>query len=213
MEGRIRVLIVDDHAVVRLGIRVLLDGTDDLEPAGEASSPRDAVFETRSTRPDVVLLDAALAGGDELELIPQLQREHPGACVIVLAAEQDTAQARAAFAAGARGYVSKRAADEVVQAVREVAYGGRYLHPELGARLVALDTPATTDAAGDRLSAREREVLRLIALGHTNREIAERLSISVRTVETHRTHVLRKLRLSTRAELVRYAIDRSLLDG
>ena len=127
--------------------------------------------------------------------------------------KDDPRYVREAFAAGATGYVLKEAADaEVVDAVREVANGGRYVHPALGARLVAAEAEEQAEAEQDPLSDREHEVLRLLALGHTNQEIAKLLYISVRTVETHRAHIMQKLRLETRAELVRYAIDHGLLD-
>ena len=131
----------------------------------------------------------------------------------MLSMQDDPRYVREAFSAGASGYVLKEAADaEVVDAVREVANGGRYVHPALGARLVAAEAEERAHAEEDPLSDREREVLRLLALGHTNQEIAKMLYLSVRTVETHRAHIMQKLRLSTRAELVRYAIDQGLLD-
>jgi DNA-binding NarL/FixJ family response regulator len=127
--------------------------------------------------------------------------------------QDDSSYVREAFAQGAAGYVLKEAAEaEVVQAVHEVSRGGRYVHPVLGARLVVADQQARARAEADPLSDREREVLRLLALGHTNQEIAKMLYISVRTAETHRAHIMQKLRLSTRAELVRYAIANDLLD-
>jgi two-component system response regulator NreC len=212
MTAPIRVLIVDDHAVVRTGIRLLLAAEDDLEPVGEAGSKREAIFEARSTKPDVVLLDVMMPDGSGLEVIPQLLHEHPETKVLVLSMQDDPRYVREAFAAGASGYVLKEAADvEVVSAVREIASGGRYVHPELGARMIAADAEEARRAERDPLSEREREVLRLLALGHTNQEIAKQLYISVRTAETHRAHIMQKLGLSTRAELVRYAIAQGLL--
>jgi two-component system response regulator NreC len=127
--------------------------------------------------------------------------------------QDDPRYVREAFAAGASGYVLKEAADaEVVAAVREVARGGRYVNPELGARLVTAEAEAGRRAEDDPLSEREREVLRLLALGHTNQEIAKQLYISVRTAETHRAHIMQKLRLTSRAELVRYALAQGLLE-
>jgi two-component system response regulator NreC len=209
----IRVLIVDDHAVVRSGLRLLLDAEDDLEVVGEAGSAREAVFEARTANPDVILLDVVMPDQSGLEAIPTLLHEHPGAKILVLSMQDDPRYVREAFAAGASGYVLKEAADaEVVAAIREVARGGRYVHPALGARLVAADTAAARRAEEDPLSDREREVLRLLALGHTNQEISTRLYISVRTAETHRAHIMQKLRLSSRAELVRYALDQGLLE-
>jgi two-component system response regulator NreC len=210
----VRVLIVDDHAVVRSGIRLLLDQEADIEAVGEAGSGREAIFESRSLEPDVILMDVVMPDGSGLEVIPALLRERPETKVLVLSMQDDPRYVREAFEAGAQGYVLKEAADvEVVAAVREVARGGRYVHPELGARLIAADAAAARKAETDPLSAREREVLRLLALGHTNQEIAQQLYISVRTAETHRSHIMQKLRLSSRAELVRYAIAQGLLEA
>ena len=212
MPEPIRVLIVDDHAVVRTGIRLLLAQEEDIEPVAEAGSAREAIFEARATSPDVILLDVMMPDTSGLEALPQLLREHPDAKVLVLSMQDDPRYVREAFAAGASGYVLKEAADvEVVAAVREVASGGRYVHPELGARLIAADAASARRAEEDPLSEREHEVLRLLALGHTNQEIAKELFISVRTAETHRAHIMQKLRLSTRAELVRYAIAHGVL--
>jgi DNA-binding NarL/FixJ family response regulator len=209
----VRILIVDDHAVVRSGIRLLLAAEDDLEPVGEAGTAREAIFEARSLKPDVVLMDVVMPDGNGLDAIPTLLHEHPELKVLMLSMQDDPQYVRQAFAAGASGYVLKEAADtEVVAAVREVARGGRYVHPELGARLVAAETEEQRRAEQDPLSEREREVLRLLALGHTNQEIAKQLYISVRTAETHRAHIMQKLRLSSRAELVRYALAHGLLE-
>ena len=191
-----RVLIVDDHAVVRAGLKLLVDAEDDLEAVGEAGNARDAVFETRSLQPDVILLDVVMPDRSGLEVLPELLEEHSEARVLVLSMQDDPRYVREAFAVGASGYVLKEAADaEVVTAIREVAKGGRYVHPELGARLVAAEAEAERRADADPLSDREREVLRLLALGHTNQEIAQMLFISVRTAETHRAHIMQKLRL------------------
>jgi len=214
MAAPIQVLIVDDHAVVRAGIKLLLVREDDIEPVGEAASGREAIFEARSLKPDVILMDVVMPDGNGLEVIPTLLRERPETKILVLSMQDDPRYVREAFAAGASGYVLKEAADvEVVAAVREVARGGRYVHPELGARLIAADADAARRAEEDPLSDREREVLRLLALGHTNQEIAKQLFISVRTAETHRAHIMQKLRLSSRAELVRYALAHDLLEG
>jgi two-component system, NarL family, response regulator NreC len=208
----VRVLIVDDHAVLRTGIRLMLAREPDLEPVGEAGSGREAIFESRSLKPDVILIDVVMPDGNGLEVIPTLLKERPDTKILVLSMQDDPRYVREAFAAGASGYVLKEAADvEVVAAVREVARGGRYVHPELGARLIAADADAARKAEEDPLSDREREVLRLLALGHTNQEIAKQLFISVRTAETHRAHIMQKLHLSSRAELVRYAIAQGLL--
>ena len=200
-------MIVDDHAVVRSGLRLLLEAEEDIEVVGEAGTAREAILEARSVKPDLVLMDVAMPDGSGLDVVPTLLHEHEGVKVLVLSMQDDPRYVREAFAVGASGYVLKEAADtEVVAAIREVARGGRYVHPELGARLVAADADELRRAEEDPLSEREQEVLRLLALGHTNQEIAKQLFISVRTAETHRAHIMQKLRLATRAELVRYAL-------
>src|SRR3954467_11957817 len=222
----IRGLIVDDHAVVRSGLRLLLEAEDGVEPVGEAGTAQDAVFQARALTPDVLLLDVLLPDRTGLEILPQLKHENPDAKVLVLSMQDEPRYVREAFAAGAPGHgrepcgrgaggsVLKEAADpEVVAAIREIAGGGRYVNPELGARLVAADTEAAKLADADPLSDREREVLRLLALGHTNQEIAKMLYISVRTAETHRAHIMQKLGLQPRADLVAYALDRGLLQS
>jgi DNA-binding NarL/FixJ family response regulator len=210
----IRVLVVDDHAVVRSGLRLLIDAESDMETVGEAGNVRDAIFEARSVDPDLILMDVVMPGESGIEGVPRLLHEHPDARVLVLSMQDDPRYVREAFAAGASGYVLKEAADaEVVTAIREVAAGGRYVHPELGARLVAADAAAARQEQEDPLSEREHEVLHLLALGYTNQEIARRLFISVRTAETHRAHVMQKLRLGSRAELVRYALAHGMLEG
>ncbi|HEY0417395.1 MAG TPA: response regulator transcription factor [Gaiellaceae bacterium] len=209
---RTRVLVVDDHAVVRSGIRSLLAAEDDFEVVGEAANAREAIFEARALQPDVILLDVVMPGESGIEVLPKLKKEAPDAKVLLLSMQDDPRYVREAFAHGANGYVLKEAADaEVVGAVREIAAGGDYVHPALGARMVAADAQERAAAAADPLSEREREVLRLLALGHTNQEIAKQLYISVRTAETHRAHIMQKLGLATRAELVRHAIAHGLL--
>ena len=206
-------MIVDDHAVVRSGLKLLLDAEEDIEVVGEAGNLQEAVFRTRSLKPDVVLMDIVMPGASGIEVTPAVLKEHPAARVLVLSMQDDPTYVREAFAAGASGYVLKEAADEeVVGAIRDVAGGGRYVHPTLGARLVAADAEERARSEADPLSEREREVLRLLALGHTNQEIAKSLFLSVRTVETHRAHIMQKLRLSTRAELVHYAMEQGLLE-
>jgi two-component system, NarL family, response regulator NreC len=209
----IRVLVVDDHAVVRAGLRRILDAEDDLETVGEAPNGERAVFEAMEHRPDVVLMDIVMPGKSGIEATRAVLQAVPTTRVLVLSMQDDPRYVRAAFEAGATGYVMKEAADdEVVDAVRAVAGGNRYLHPTLGASLVAAETAERRRVEEDPLSDREREVLRLLALGHTNQEIAKMLYISVRTAETHRAHIMRKLGLSSRAELVRYALAEGLLE-
>ena len=210
----IRVLIVDDHAVVRSGLRLLLDTEADIEPVGEAGNAQEAVFQARALKPDVILLDVVMPERTGLDVLPQLMHENPDAKVLILSMQDEPRYVREAFAAGASGYILKEAADtEVVAAVRDVAGGGRYVNPELGARLVAADAAAAMAADADPLSDREHDVLRLLALGYTNQEIAKQLYISVRTAETHRAHIMQKLRLQTRADLVAYALERGLLES
>jgi two-component system response regulator NreC len=209
----IRVIVVDDHAVVRSGLRLLLEQEPDIEVIGEAENGRRAVFEAIEAKPDVVLLDVVMPEQGGIESIQPLLDAVQGVKVLVLSMQDDPSYVREAFAAGASGYVLKEAADaELVDAVRQVAGGGSYVHPALGARLIAAEAEERRRAEEDPLSEREREILRLLALGHTNQEIAQMLYISVRTAEAHRAHIMRKLRLSTRAELVRYALQHGLLE-
>lgn len=208
-----RLLVVDDHAVVRSGLRMLLDAESDFAVVAEAGNAREAIFEARAHKPDVIVLDVVMPGESGIEALPRLKKEAPDAKVLVLSMQDDPRYVREAFAQGANGYVLKEAADaEVVGAVREIAAGGEYVHPALGARMVAAEAQARAAAAADPLSDREREVLRLLALGHTNQEIAKKLYISVRTAETHRAHIMRKLNVTSRADLVRYAMANGLLD-
>jgi DNA-binding NarL/FixJ family response regulator len=208
----IRIVVVDDHAVVRSGLKMLLAAEGDIEVVGEAGTAREAVFEVRAHQPDVILLDVVMPGESGIEAVPKLLHEAAEARVLVLSMQDDPNYVREAFAAGASGYVLKEAVDaEVVEAIRQVASGGHYVHPVLGARMVAADAAAQAAASADPLSDREREVLKLLALGHTNQEIATQLYISVRTAETHRAHIMRKLQLDTRAQLVRYAIEHGQL--
>jgi two-component system response regulator NreC len=210
----IRVVVVDDHAVVRSGLKMILDAESDIETVAEAGDMREAVFAVRREQPDVVLMDVAMPGGSGIEATPAVLKEAPDAKVLVLSMQDDPAYVREAFGVGASGYVLKEAADvELVAAIREVAGGGRYVHPALGARLAIAEAEERRHAEDDPLSDREREVLRLLALGHTNQEIAKTLYLSVRTVETHRAHIMQKLRLTSRADLVRYALENGLLDA
>ena len=209
----IRVLVVDDHAVVRTGLRRVLDAEADIETVGEAPNAERAVFEALETKPDVVLMDVVMPGKTGIEGMPALLQALPDVRVLMLSMQDDPQYVREAFEAGASGYVLKEAADtDVVDAVRAVAAGERYVHPALGARLIAAESEERKRAESDPLSEREREVLRLLALGHTNQEIAALLYISVRTAETHRAHIMQKLGLSSRAELVRYALDHGLVE-
>jgi two-component system, NarL family, response regulator NreC len=205
---RIRIVLADDHAVVRSGLRLLLDSESDFEVVAEASDVEGARRYVRGHRPRVLVLDLNMPGGSSLRTIPTIRAESPDTQIVVLTMQQEPAFAREALGAGALGYVLKEAADdELVEAVRCAAAGKSYLTPRLGARIASEPPPGPPDD----LSAREVDVLRLIALGHTNAEIAEQLYLSVRTVETHRAHIQHKLRLSRRAELVGYALQRGLI--
>ena len=206
----IRIVLADDHPVVRRGLRMLLDDEADFEVVAEAGDVDEARRYVRGHHPRVLVLDLNMPGGPSLEAIPAIRAEFPETQIVVLTMQQEPAYAREAIGAGAAGYVLKQAADgELVQAVRLAAAGESYLTPSLGARLAAEPPPGPPD----NLSEREVDVLRLIALVHTNAEIAQQLFISVRTVETHRGHISQKLLLSSRAELVRYALDRKLVDS
>ena len=205
----IRIVLADDHTVVRSGLRLLLDGESGFEVVAEAGDLDSARRHVRGLTPDVLVLDLNMPGGSSLEAIPDIRAESPETQIVVLTMQQEPAFARHALGAGAIGYVLKEAADdELVEAVRRAASGESYLNPRLGARMASEPPPGPPDD----LSEREVEVLRLIALGHTNAEIGEQLYLSVRTVETHRSHIQQKLRLSTRAELVGYAIEHGLID-
>src|SRR5271168_2525114 len=206
--GAIRIVIADDHAVVRSGLRLLLDGEEDFEVVAEAADVDSAARYVRGHHPRVLVLDLNMPGGSSLDAIPGIRAESPDTQIVVLTMQQEPAFAREALSAGALGYVLKEAADEeLVEAVRRAARGERYLNPRLGARIASEPAPGPPDD----LSERELDVLRLIALGHTNAEIAQQLFLSVRTVETHRSHIQQKLGLSSRAELVGYALERGLI--
>jgi two-component system response regulator NreC len=205
------VIIADDHAVVRKGLRLLIDAEPGLKVLAEAGTVPDAVMKTRALRPGVLVLDLNMPGGSSLEAIPQIRDEAATTAIVVLTMQNDPAFARQALQSGAAGFVLKEAADdELLEAIRQAAAGGTYLNPTLGARLAA--APPEPAGPPDDLSDRELSVLRLIALGHTNSEIAATLHLSVRTVESHRAHIQQKTRRSSRAELVRYALEHDLVE-
>ncbi|HEX6458632.1 MAG TPA: response regulator transcription factor [Thermoleophilaceae bacterium] len=207
-----KIVIADDHAVVRSGLRMLLDAEPDFEVVAEAGDVSAAMHYVRAHRPSVLVLDLNMPGDPSLPAIPVFMENSPDTRVVVLTMQNDPSFAREALRAGALGYVLKEAADsELVEAVRLAAEGRTYLNPELGARLAA--APPEPSGPPDDLTEREVQVLRLIALGHTNQEIADQLYLSVRTVESHRAHIQQKLRLSSRAELVRYALDHELIES
>src|SRR5690242_4079017 len=204
----VRIVLADDHAVVRSGLRLLLDAEDGLEVVAEAGDVDGARRMVAAHRADVLVLDLNMPGSPSLPAIPDLAAT---TAVVVLTMQNDPAFARQALQGGARGYVLKEAADaELVEAVRAAAAGGTYLNPQLGARMAA--APPEPAGPPDDLTEREVDILRLIALGHTNAEIGRQLYLSVRTVETHRSHIQQKTNRTTRAELVRYAIEHGLID-
>jgi two-component system response regulator NreC len=210
-EDEIRVVIADDHAVVRSGLRMLIEAQEDLHVVAEAGDVPTALQVIRAHRPTVAVLDLNMPGGSGLEMIPVLRESTPETAIVVLTMQDDPAFARQALQGGALGFVLKESADdELLEAVKLAARGDTYLNPRLGARLAA--APPAPTGPPDGLSDRELHVLKLIALGHTNHEIGDQLYLSTRTVETHRSHIQQKTRLSSRAELVRYAIDHGLID-
>ena len=200
----IRALLVDDHQIVRSGVRRVLEATGRFDIVGEAAEVGEALERARLLRPDVVVLDLTLRDGSGLDAIADLREL--GTRVVILSMQDEPAYARKAFELGAQGYVVKDAADEeLADAIDAVLADRIYVHPALAARLVLGDPE-------DDLTERERQILRLIALGYTNQEIAGQLFLSVRTVESHRAHIQQKLCLSTRAELVRYALERRIVE-
>jgi two-component system response regulator NreC len=210
-DGLISVVLADDHTVVRSGLRMLLESEADMEVVAEAGDAESAARYVLGHKPSVLVLDLNMPGEPSLEVIPKLSDSSPNTVIVVLTMQNEPAFARAALRAGARGYVLKHAAGtELVEAIRTAVDGGTYLNPALGARVAA--EPPAPSGPPDQLTEREVEVLKLIALGHTNNEIAGQLFLSVRTVETHRAHIQQKLSRSTRAELVRYALDHDLVD-
>ena len=205
----ITIVLADDHTVVRHALRLLLDEEPGFEVVADATDAEGATRYVRGHKPTVLVLDLNMPGKPSLDAIPDIQEASPDTRIVVLTMQKEPAFARQALRLGVLGYVLKEAADaELVQAVRSAAAGQTYLQPALGALLAAEPDPTE-----DSLSEREVEVLRLIALGHTNAEIAEQLFISVRTVETHRAHIQQKLGVSSRAELVRSALSRGLVES
>ena len=214
MADIVRVALCDDHGVVRSGLRRILDAEDDLHVVGEAGTVKEALALAQACSPDVFVMDLGLPDGSGIDATAEVIRLSPGTRVLVLTVHDDIAYLRRAFDAGAVGYLVKEAADiDLVQAVRMVASGRQYVHPTLGAALLTPDAPSPRlGGPGGELSDRELEVLRMMALGLTNTEIGQRLYVSVRTVETHRSHIHQKLNVRNRAELVRRAKQAGLLD-
>ena len=209
-EGPISVVLADDHEIVRNGIRMILEAESDIEVVAEAGDAEEAARRTLGHKPRVLVLDLNMPGKPSLEAIPEIRTASPETAIVVLTMQREPAFARAALRAGASGFVAKHsAAGELVTAIRAVVNGGTYINPDLGARMAR--EPEDPEAP-DELTPRESEVLGLLALGFTNPEIAERLVLSVRTVETHRANIQRKAGLTSRAELIAYAIEHGLVD-
>jgi two-component system response regulator NreC len=208
--GSVTIVLADDHQVIRAGLRLLLDAEEEFDVVAEAGDIATAERRVAAYRPRVLILDLNMPGGSSLPAIPRLREAAPETEIVVLTMQNDPAFARDALRTGAIGYVLKEAAEtELIQAVRLAAEGRTYLNPELGARMAA--EPEVADGPPDDLSARELEVLSLIALGHTNSEIASQLYLSVRTVESHRAHIQQKTGCTTRAALVAYAREHELV--
>lgn len=210
----VRILIVDDHGVLRAGLRALLSGEPDFEVAGEAANTDEAEQLTLSQQPDVALMDISMPGRGGLEATGRLLDLRPELRVLILTVHEDRALLQEAIRLGAAGYILKRAVgSELVDAIRAVARGELYIHSTMTRALLPEQSsrPAAGPTPPEHLTPREIEILRLIARGHTNRQMADMLVLSVRTVESHRANLTDKLGLRSRAELVRYAADHNLL--
>jgi two-component system, NarL family, response regulator NreC len=204
----IRVLVIDDHAMLRTGIGALLERERDITVVGQAGNADQAVTRARALQPDVILLDVVMPRKSGFDALPELQAVAPEARVIMLSMQTNPSSIRKALNAGAAGFVAKHASEaDLFDAIRRVAAGARYVDPELAGDLIVPDSAALTEP----LSERERDVMFMLALGYTNQEVADQLYISVRTVDTHRAHLMRKLNLRTRAELVLYALANGLI--
>jgi two-component system response regulator NreC len=216
--ARIRVLIADDHAIVREGVRMILAREDDIEVVGEAGDGEQAMQLVAERQPDVVIMDISMPGMGGIEATRRIRAQHPQVQVLVLTMHEDETYVFQLLRAGAAGYVLKRAAaQDLVQAVRAAARGEAFLYPSVARKVVA-DYLTRVERGEDRerydgLTAREKEILTLIAQGLSNQQIAERLFISIKTVQTHRAHILEKLGLHDRTELVRYAIRKGLIQA
>jgi two-component system response regulator NreC len=203
-----RVVLVDDHAIVRSGLARLLEDCEDVELIGQAGNASDALETVEVKRPDIVVLDIDLGSDSAFDIMPKMLSHAHKPRILMLSMHDDVGHVQDAFAAGAQGYVLKEAAEsDLLDAIATLARGERYVHPTLGARLAR----AALEGPNDPLTDREREIVRLLALGHTNQDIAGQLYLSVRTVETHRAHAMAKLQLKSRADLVQWALDADLI--
>lgn len=214
MAGPIRILLADDHAVLRSGLRLLLDAQPDMEVVGETSNGTDAIRQAGELTPDVILLDLTMPGLGGLDVLPVLKQRLPRCRILILTMHDNAGYLRQALEAGAAGYVLKGALDtELLNAIRAVARGETYIHSAITHHLLTdIQAPSESPDRWQLLSSREFEVLRLVALGYTNSEIAEHFTISVKTVETHRARGMEKMGLQTRSQLVRAAIAKGLLE-
>lgn len=213
---KIRVLLADDHAVLRAGLRLLLGAQTDMEVVGEASTGDQAVAQAKKLSPDVVLLDITMSGPDGLDAVRQIKENSPEVKVLALTMHDDESYLRQVLEGGGSGYVLKRSADtELLSAIRAVHRGGTYLHPSHAKILlegaVEAQEEGTEQSSYDILSDREKQVLKLVALGYTNKQISNKLFLSVKTVEAYRARMQEKLGIKGRAALVRYALSKGVL--
>lgn len=212
----IRVLIADDHAIIRDGVRALLTLSDDMTVVGEAANGREAIDLARRLRPDVILMDIAMPGLGGLEATIEIRKENPDARILVLTQYEDREYIRRFLKAGVSGYVLKKAAgSELTSAIRAVHRGGLVLDPEVAREAMrdqaGASTPGGSPDPYESLTDREKQVLKLVAEGHSNKDVAELLDISVKTAMSHREHIMQKLDLHSRTELIRFAIQQGVI--
>jgi len=209
----IKILVVDDHAVVRRGLRQILAETTDLHVGGEAGSAAEVMDKVHAERWDVIVLDIGLGSRSGLDLIPEIKKARPEARVLVLTMFSEEQYAVRAIRAGAAGFLTKESApDKLVEAVRKIASGGRFITPQLADALASTVAGDLSQAPHEKLSNREFEILKMIGSGRTVSQIAEELALSVKTVSTHRTRILRKMAMKTNAELTHYAVRNNLVE-
>ncbi|RPI84240.1 MAG: DNA-binding response regulator [Chloroflexi bacterium] len=209
----VKVMIVDDHAVVRAGLRALIKGEPGMELVGEATNGEDALQIASQMQPDIIVLDLSLPGMDGIQITRIIKQEQPRVRILILTVHEDAALLREALRAGASGYILKHAAEnELISAIHSVLLEDIYIHPKMiRSLLIEPKTPKVTESSQvELLTPRETDILLLIVQGYTNRQIAEELSLSVRTVEGHRSNLMEKLGLHSRVELVRYAREHGL---
>ncbi len=215
---QVRILLVDDHAILRAGLRLLIENQTDFSVVGEADSGQRAITLVKQLQPDVVLLDINMPDMDGISVLPSIKEIAPGCKVLILTMHDDAQYLRETLDLGAVGYVLKRAVDtELILAIRAVVRGEKYIHSAMTQKLInqfdetSLDE-STMNNPWHHLSEREHETLKLVAYGHTNAEIAEKLFVSVKTVETYRARGMEKLNLETRAQLVKSALKNNILE-